>query len=80
MSDARFTWLSIAAVCIVLATSSSGCSKQSSDTKAQDLGRQPTVGDYIKQHGITEAQVKPGDPNAPTITLPALPGWQDAGA
>jgi hypothetical protein len=43
-------------------------------------GRQPTLGDYIKQNNITEAQVKPGQPGTPEIILPMLPGWQDLGS
>lgn len=42
-------------------------------------GRMPTVADYIKQNNITETVIKRGTPNAPVITLPALPGWLDAG-
>lgn len=43
-------------------------------------GREPTLGDYIQQSGITESQVQPGQPGTPDITLPMLPGWVDAGA
>ena len=43
-------------------------------------GRLPTLGDYIKQNNISEAQVRADDPNAPAITLPVLPDWKDTGA
>lgn len=42
-------------------------------------GRLPTIADYLKQNNITPTQVKPGDPNAPVVKLPALPSWRDAG-
>jgi len=38
-----------------------------------------TIAEYIKDNNITEAQVKHGDPNAPKVNLPVLPGWVDAG-
>jgi hypothetical protein len=42
-------------------------------------GAHKTIVDYIKENGITEAQVKRGDPGSPTINLPFPPGWADAG-
>ncbi|TFV61071.1 hypothetical protein E4P42_02540 [Mycobacterium sp. PS03-16] len=38
-----------------------------------------TIVDYIRDNGIQETPVKPGDPGAPTIELPPPPGWADAG-
>jgi hypothetical protein len=38
-----------------------------------------SIVDYIKDNQITEAPVRKGDPGAPTVTLPELPGWKDAG-
>ena len=42
-------------------------------------GRMPTIADYLKQNNITPSPVKPGDPSAPAVRLPALPNWRDAG-
>ncbi len=71
-----------------------GCSKDGSDAKQSapsqssekpntpttgTNGRPPTLSDYIKQNGITEAQVRPGDRGIPEVTLPMLPGWKDLG-
>lgn len=38
-----------------------------------------TISDYLAQAGITETEVKPGDPGAPTIVLPTPAGWRDPG-
>ncbi|WP_304107102.1 LpqN/LpqT family lipoprotein [Mycolicibacterium bacteremicum] len=38
-----------------------------------------TIAQYIQQNGITEAQVKRGDPGTPSVNLPTPPGWIDAG-
>lgn len=43
-------------------------------------GKLPTLAEYIQQNNITETEVMPNDPNAPEVKLPALPGWQPAGA
>jgi probable lipoprotein LpqN len=37
-----------------------------------------TIVDFIKQNGIVETQLHPGDPGAPTVNLPTPPGWADA--
>lgn len=42
-------------------------------------GKLPTLGDYIKQNGITESQAKHDEPGVPKIALPLPPGWADAG-
>ncbi|MBB2991001.1 hypothetical protein FHR72_002474 [Mycolicibacterium iranicum] len=44
---------------------------------AQDPGM--TIEQYAEQNGITVAPVLPGDPGAPTITLPRPSGWEAAG-
>lgn len=48
-------------------------------TSAEAAGPSETIVDYIKENNITETAVKPGDPGAPSIGLPAIPGWEDAG-
>lgn len=65
-----------AAIWIVCAQSDSTSSKPVTALP----GKQPTIGDYIKQNGITETTVAGGDPNAPKLNLPFPPGWKDAGA
>lgn len=42
-------------------------------------GPAPTIADYIKENGITESAVKPGDPGSPLIDLPVPEGWETAG-
>lgn len=39
-----------------------------------------TIRDYLREKNITEQQLHPGDPGAPTLTMPLPPGWVDAGA
>lgn len=65
------------------ASSSSSSSSSTSSTSAaapDPAGRSKTIADYIKENGITETPVKRGDPGAPTVDLPIIPGWEDAGA
>lgn len=38
-----------------------------------------TIVDFIRDNGIVEVQLHPGDPGAPTVNLPTPPGWADAG-
>lgn len=38
-----------------------------------------TIVDYVRDNGIQETPVKPGDPGSPTIEMPPPPGWADAG-
>ena len=38
-----------------------------------------TIADYIAQNDIVETTVLPGDPSAPTVTLPFARGWEDMG-
>ncbi len=55
-------------------------SSESKPTKsAQPASANKTIGDYVKEAGITETPVKRGDPGAPTIDLPVPQGWEDAG-
>ncbi len=87
-------WIAAACVALSLSAPLAGCSKDGSDPKqsAQSSGsakpdtpvtgtngRQPTLGDYIKQNNISEAQVKPGEPGSPEIALPMGPDWKDLG-
>lgn len=68
-----------------------GCSREKSDTAKTSQsqssekpktpttgteGHQATLADYIKQSNLTEAQVSPGQPGVPNVTLPMLPGWR----
>jgi hypothetical protein len=46
---------------------------------AEPAGASYTIAEYIKDNGITEAQVKRGDEGAPQVNLPAPAGWVDAG-
>lgn len=39
-----------------------------------------TIRDYLHEKNITEQQLHPGDPGAPTLTMPLPQGWVDAGA
>lgn len=50
-----------------------------SSTAAAPAGENYTVAEYIRDNGITEAQVKRGDESAPKVNLPAPAGWIDAG-
>ncbi|MGW0159345.1 LpqN/LpqT family lipoprotein [Mycobacterium sp. NPDC003323] len=64
-------------------TSPSAAAAPETDTATADpappAGENLTIAQYIQQNGITEAQVKRGDPGSPTINLPTPPGWVDAG-
>ncbi len=42
-------------------------------------GPSMTIDDYIAENGIVETPVFPGDPSAPTVTLPFSEGWADMG-
>ena len=42
-------------------------------------GKLPTLADYIKQNEITETPIQLGDPNAPSLVVPGVLGWTDAG-
>jgi hypothetical protein len=90
----RARWIAAVCVTLAAVSAPvAGCSKDGSDTKqgaGQNAakptvptsgtdGRQPTLGDYIKQNGITESQVKPGQSGIPTVSLPMGPGWADLG-
>lgn len=46
---------------------------------AQPSRHHYTIIDYIRDSGIVETKVHPGDPGSPTIDLPYPPGWEDAG-
>ena len=49
-------------------------------TPVKPTGQNYTIVDYIRDSGIVETPVKPGDPGSPTIDLPFPPGWGDAGS
>jgi hypothetical protein len=36
-----------------------------------------TITDYLAANQIVQTPIQPGEPGAPVITLPALPGWSD---
>ncbi|GLP73975.1 hypothetical protein TUM20983_10850 [Mycobacterium antarcticum] len=61
-------------------SSASESTSTSSAAPTEAAGPNPTIADYIKENGITETPVKPGDPGAPTVDLPNPEGWADAGA
>ena len=42
-------------------------------------GANYTVGDYLRDNGLTQTMVKRGDPGAPELNLPMPPGWSDVG-
>lgn len=50
-------------------------------TSAPEQAQQPavTVGEYLKQNGITQIAVTRGDATAPQLDLPLPTGWMDAG-
>jgi hypothetical protein len=54
-------------------------SKAASPSPTNAAGPNMTIVDYIKENGIVESPVHPGDPGSPTIDLPFPPGWEDAG-
>jgi hypothetical protein len=64
--------------------SSSGKGSETSGSKpsetGQPTGANETIADYVKEAGLTETRVKPGDPGSPIIDLPLPKGWEDAGA
>ncbi|PRC45056.1 hypothetical protein C6A85_97080, partial [Mycobacterium sp. ITM-2017-0098] len=71
-------------------TSAEATSTSTSATAAPSTGRiaprqeapqgpAPTIADYIKENGIQESAVKPGDPGSPIIDLPVPEGWEPAG-
>ncbi|WP_422745236.1 LpqN/LpqT family lipoprotein [Mycobacterium sp. WMMD1722] len=39
-----------------------------------------TIKNFIQDNGLVETVLHPGDPGAPTVTMPLPPGWVDAGA
>jgi Probable lipoprotein LpqN len=55
-------------------------SEAAPSTPVKPTGQNYTIVDYIRDSGIVETPVKPGDPGSPTIDLPFPPGWGDAGS
>jgi Probable lipoprotein LpqN len=41
--------------------------------------KNPTIADFIRENGIQETPVEPGDPNAPSVNLPIPEGWDPGG-
>ncbi|MGK2902466.1 MAG: LpqN/LpqT family lipoprotein [Mycobacterium sp.] len=60
-------------------TSAAEATEPSTSAPPAPAGAAYTIAEYIKDNGITEAQVKRGEPGAPTVNLPSPPGWVDAG-
>ena len=54
-------------------------SAATSSAATAPAGENYTIAEYIKDHGITEAQIRRGAEGAPTVNLPTPPGWIDAG-
>lgn len=87
--SARAGIIAISAIALSLGVASCGsdtkteASSSSETTTSSSAAPAPqghkSIADYIKENGITEAQVKRGDPGSPTIDLPFPPGWADAG-
>jgi hypothetical protein len=61
-------------------SSASQSTATSSAAPTEASGPNPTIADYIKENGITETPVKPGDPGTPKLDLPTPEGWADAGS
>ena len=59
--------------------STSTTSAEATETSAATSGENYTIAEYIKDNGITEAQIRRGADGAPTVNLPTPPGWIDAG-
>jgi Probable lipoprotein LpqN len=59
--------------------SSSSKPSESKPSESKPANVNKTIGDYVKEAGITETPVRPGDPGSPTIDLPVPEGWGDAG-
>lgn len=43
-------------------------------------GSYETITDYLERAGITQVQVKPGEPGVPRVDMPTPDGWMAAGA
>lgn len=64
------------------ATSTSAAAAPSSSAPgapAAPAAPKKTIRDYLHEKNITEQQLHPGDPGAPTLTMPLPQGWVDAG-
>ena len=53
-------------------------SAATSSAAAAPAGENYTIAEYIKDNGITEAQIRRGADGAPTVNLPTPPVWIDA--
>ncbi|GAC79386.1 LpqN/LpqT family lipoprotein [Gordonia malaquae] len=56
-------------------TSTSATTSATPATSTSSTGANPTIADYIKEQGITETQVRPGENGAPSIDMPTPDGW-----
>lgn len=61
------------------ASSSSAAAAPTSAAPSTPAVPKKTIRDYLHEKNITEQQLHPGDPGAPTLTMPLPQGWVDAG-
>jgi hypothetical protein len=61
------------------AASSSAAAAPTSAAPSAPAAPKKTIRDYLHEKNITEQQLHPGDPGAPTLTMPLPQGWVDAG-
>lgn len=54
--------------------------RSGSATAKVGSGPNKTIADYFAANSITQTPVRPGEPGAPIITIPAPPRWSDAGS
>lgn len=61
------------------AETSSEAAPTSPQAEGPAAGPAMTIDEYIAENGIVQTPMLPGDPGAPTVTLPYAEGWQDMG-
>lgn len=61
------------------ASSTSAAAAPTSSAPAAPAAPKKTIQDYLHEKNITEQQLHPGSPGAPTLTMPLPQGWVDAG-
>ncbi len=61
------------------ASSTSAAAAPTSSAPAAPAAPKKTIQDYLREKNITEQQLHPGSPGAPTLTMPLPQGWVDAG-
>ncbi|MCK0172924.1 LpqN/LpqT family lipoprotein [Mycolicibacterium sp. F2034L] len=52
---------------------------QTAAPPSQQVAQTYTIQNFIRDNGLTETAMHPGDPGAPTVNMPLPPGWVDAG-